>query len=118
MIGTYKENMIIDSIEIFASNPKVKNYSQHLDSFIKNDNKMMIKNSLKDEDILTSVIKKALNNSNFEFIKKIIPLIDEKSKLERINIILSDSPPSSNIEKVKEVINLRNQRLESSCTIY
>ena len=52
-----------------------------------------------------------------EFIEKIIPLIDNKNNLKKLDQLLDNSQiPNPNINKVRSVVKLREENLRS-CTI-
>ena len=110
--GTYNDKIMIkNSINNFVISKNELNYSQHLDSFFVNDVDQKIKETLEDKVFLTEVVINALNSDNLEFIEKIIPLIDNKKNLEKLNQLLTDNGnsnsqiPSTEIQKVKNNVN-------------
>ena len=121
--GTYNDEIMIkNSINNFVISKNDPNYSQHLDSFFFNDVNQKIKKTLKDEVFLTEVVSNALQSDNLKFIEKIIPLIDNKKNLEKLNQLLTDNGnsnsqiPSTEIEKVKNNVNRIKENLPS-CNI-
>ncbi len=121
--GTYNDKIMIkNSINNFVISKNELNYSQHLDSFFFNDVNQKIKKTLKDEVFLTEVVSNALQSDNLKFIEKIIPLIDNKKNLEKLNQLLTDNGnsnsqiPSTEIEKVKNNVNRIKENLPS-CNI-
>ena len=110
--GTYNDKIMIkNSINNFVISKNELNYSQHLDSFFVNDVDQKIKETLEDKVFLTEVVINALNSDNLEFIVKIIPFIDNKKNLEKLNQLLTDNGnsnsqiPSTEIQKVKNNVN-------------
>ena len=120
--GTYKNKIMIkQSIDNFVICKNDPNYSQHLDSFFSNDVNQKIKQTLKDENFLKIVAKDALENDNLKLIEKIIPLIEDKKNIEKLNQLLSDhasasKTPSADLDRVRSVIALREKNLKS-CNI-
>jgi hypothetical protein len=104
----------------FAVSKDTADYSRHLDLFLLNDTNEKIKQRLKDEAFFTKATETALENNNFELIEKIIPLIEDRNNIEKLNQLLSDHTTSSrvpnvNIDRVKSAVAVKKREL--SCNI-